>query len=316
MNRMNRDLTVVMYHYVRDLASSSYPKIKGLDLHLFKEQIHFFKNNYTFISINELIEAYESNSDLPNNAILLTFDDGYKDHYCDVFPVLHDNKIQGCFYPPAATISDKKVLDVNKIHFLLAAVKNKQIIISTIFNQLDEYRKEYRLKDNDYYFSKLGVANRFDSQEVIFIKRILQVGLVQDLREKILDFLFKKYVTFDEKSFSEELYMSSENIKTMIDSGMHFGSHGNNHYWLSSLSKEEQESEIFKSLNFLSDMGENVGRWTMCYPYGNYNKDTLDLLDKYDCKAAFTTRVKNANLDQDNKFEIPRLDTNDFLKKS
>ena len=311
---MNKNFTVVMYHYVRELTSSNYPAIKGLDLHLFKEQILFFKNHYTFISINDLIQAYESNLDLPENAILLTFDDGYSDHYYDVFPILCDHKIQGCFYPPATTILDKKVLDVNKIHFMLAAVKNKNIIVSEIFNELDKYRSEYNLKENEYYFSKLGIANRFDSKEVIFIKRILQVGLAEDLRHRIIDYLFKKYVTIDEKNFSEELYMSVKNIKTMIEGGMHFGSHGNKHYWLSSLSKKQQEFEISKSLDFLSHIGENLNRWTMCFPYGDYNKDTLDILDKYDCKAAFTTKVRVANLDQDNKFEIPRLDTNDFLK--
>ena len=33
------NLTIVMYHYVRDLKNSRYPDIKGLDVSLFKEQI-------------------------------------------------------------------------------------------------------------------------------------------------------------------------------------------------------------------------------------------------------------------------------------
>jgi peptidoglycan/xylan/chitin deacetylase (PgdA/CDA1 family) len=316
MANKNNKFTVVMYHYVRDLSSSNYPKINGLDINLFKEQLHYFKNNYVFITIKELIDAYESKSDIPKNSILLTFDDGYIDHYSNVFPILNDYKIQGCFYPPATTILNKQVLDVNKIHFILASVENKNLIVNDIFKQIDNYRESYNLKSSKYYFLNLAKANRFDSKEVIFIKRILQVALEEDLRKKIVSHLFEKYVTSDEKSFSEELYMSTENIKTMIDCGMHFGSHGHKHYWLSSLSKEEQEFEISKSLNFLSDMGENMSYWTMCYPYGDYNNDTLDLLKKYDCKAAFTTRVKVANLNDDNKFEIPRLDTNDFLKKT
>lgn len=304
-----------MYHYVRDLYSSNYPKINGLDMNLFKEQLNYFKNKYAFITIKELIDAYESKSDIPKNSILLTFDDGYIDHYTNVFPILNDYKIQGCFYPPATTILNNQVLDVNKIHFILAVVNNKNLIINDIFSQIDNYRETYNLKSNKYYFSKLAKANRFDSKEVIYIKRILQVELEEDLRNKIVSYLFKKYVTSDEKSFSKELYMSTKNIKTMIDSGMHFGSHGHKHYWLSSLTKEKQEFEILQSLNFLSDMGENINHWTMCYPYGDYNNDTLDLLKKYNCKAAFTTKVKIASLN-DNKFEIPRLDTNDFLKKS
>ena len=50
---MGNDLTIVMYHYVRDLKYSRYPKIKGLDIKLFKKQIQFFKNNYHFVRCEE-----------------------------------------------------------------------------------------------------------------------------------------------------------------------------------------------------------------------------------------------------------------------
>ena len=43
---MNCRLYVVMYHYVRELKYSRYPEIKGLDYHLFKEQIRFLKKNF------------------------------------------------------------------------------------------------------------------------------------------------------------------------------------------------------------------------------------------------------------------------------
>ncbi|MGV8982708.1 hypothetical protein [Clostridium sp.] len=35
-------VSIVMYHYVRDLKNSRYPEIKGLDYNLFKNQIDFF----------------------------------------------------------------------------------------------------------------------------------------------------------------------------------------------------------------------------------------------------------------------------------
>ena len=37
------NLTIVMYHYVRDLNNSRYPDIKGLDINLFKEQINYMR---------------------------------------------------------------------------------------------------------------------------------------------------------------------------------------------------------------------------------------------------------------------------------
>src|SRR3989304_6452320 len=176
MNKFNK-VTIVMYHYVRDLKHSRYQRIKGLDLSLFIEQIEYLKKHYSFITMEELIDALDNDSDLSPKSVLLTFDDAYIDHYLYVFPYLDKNKIQGSFFPPVKAITEHLVLDVNKIHFILASVENNLAIIKDIYAQLDIYRYDYNLKENDYYYKKLAIANRFDPKEVVFIKRLLQVEL-------------------------------------------------------------------------------------------------------------------------------------------
>ena len=56
----------------------------------------------------------------------------------------------------------------------------------------------------------------------------------------------------EEGAFSRELYMSVDQMKYMVSAGMHIGSHGYDHYWLGSLSKEKQEVEIKESLKFIT----------------------------------------------------------------
>ena len=79
-------LTVVMYHYVRDLKHSRYPAIKGLDVNLFKGQVSFLKKHYNFVTVEEVIAASKGEGKLPAHAVLLTFDDAYSDHFNYVFP--------------------------------------------------------------------------------------------------------------------------------------------------------------------------------------------------------------------------------------
>ena len=87
--RMNRTVTIVMYHYVRDLERSRFPAIKGLSLERFRRQLDHIKANFTPIGVEEVLEAVASpKSELPPNSILLTFDDGYSDHFLNVFPML------------------------------------------------------------------------------------------------------------------------------------------------------------------------------------------------------------------------------------
>lgn len=189
-----------------------------------------------------------------------------------------------------------------------------QAIIADIFEQLDTYRNTYNLYENDYYFQKLAIANRFDNKEVIFIKRLLQVELEEELRNIITNYLFNKYVSNNEPTFCRELYMNIEQIACMRRNGMHIGNHGYGHYWLASLPKEKQEDEIDKSLEFIREIGGDINSWTMCYPFGNYNDDTISILKRRGCKLGLTSRFDIADIKTDNRFKLPRLDTNDIPK--
>lgn len=314
----NNNFTVIMYHYVRDLKNSRYPNIKGLSIDLFKEQIGFLKKHYHFVSAEQVIDACCNNQSLPEHAVLLTFDDAYVDHFINVFPILEKEHIQGAFYPPVKAVTEHTVLNVNKIHFILASTQDEDFpkLLNEVRVLLDFYQDEYHLLPYGVYVEKLAIANRFDPKEVIFIKRLLQVELEESVRKIITDTLFEKIVGINESAFSRELYMSIDQIKCMVDCGMHIGSHGYDHYWLGSLPKEKQEFEIKKSIEFISAVGGDINSWSICYPYGDYNDDTISLLKENGCKLGFTTRVEVASLDEDGDvvFKLPRLDTNDLPK--
>ena len=315
----NQNLTVVMYHYVRDLKHSRYPSIKGLDVALFKEQVAFLKKHYSFVTVEEVIAATQGIHKLPSHPVLLTFDDVYIDHFTYVFPILKNEGVQGAFYAPVKAITQHKVLDVNKIHFILASTPEEKMssLLKEIALLLDKYREVYHLESFEFYYKKLAQLDRFDTKEVIFVKRLLQVELVEELRNIITTELFEKIVGVEENAFSRELYMSVDQMKYMVSAGMHIGSHGYDHYWLGSLSKEKQEVEIKESLKFIENIGGDIKHWTICYPYGNYNDDTITLLKENHCALGFTTEVKLADINNqmgDNVFKIPRLDTNDLPK--
>lgn len=315
------DLTIIMYHYVRDLKNSRFPEIKGLDVCFFKEQLAYLEKHYHFVTAEQVIAAFKKEEKLPPKAVLLTFDDAYIDHFTNVFPILEHHKIQGCFYPPVKAITEHSVLDVNKIHFILAATPKDEInnLLNKIKQLLFQYREEYNLQTYEYYFEKLAVANRFDSKEIIFIKRLLQVELPEKLRNIINSRLFTEAVKMEEECFSRELYMNKDQMRCMVDCGMHVGSHGYDHYWLGSLKKEKQEDEIQKSMDFIQEIGGDLNNWTICYPYGNYNEDTIEILKKKHCQFGLTTRVDLASTDseeEDGVFKLPRLDTNDFPRQA
>ena len=312
---MNKKLTIVMYHYVRDLKRSRFPAIQGLSTPQFVEQIEYLEKHYQLITAEDLMSCAETGADLPPKAALLTFDDGYLDHFTEVFPVLDERNIQGCFFLPSKAILENRVLDVNKSHFILATAPDKLKIMNEIFSLLDEHRAQHQLKSNQEYFEALATDDRYDVKEIVFIKRFFQKGAPAELRKKILDLLFKKYVTADEASFAGELYMNRDQIKCMKNHGMTIGSHGHDHRWLELDDPKTQEQEVRSSLGFLKSLGCDTKRWIMSYPYGSQNDSLRSIVGREGCKAALTSRIAMADLDKDDPLLLPRLDTNDLPKE-
>ncbi len=310
---MNNRVTIIMYHYVRNLEHSRYPEIKGLSFLGFKKQIKHIKKHFEIIPMELLIYSLENNIELPERAAILTFDDGYSDHFDYVFPILDENKVQGSFYITAKPILEKTVLDVNKIHYILASELNTGRIISQIKSSLEKKENGEGDQIFDRIWKKHAIKSRFDKRDVTFIKRVLQFGLEVSLRKKIIDELFQNILKTDEKTLNNELYMSVEQIKCLQRNGMHVGSHSYDHNWLGSLTYNEQMLDIKNSIKFLKLVDVNLQNWTMCYPYGDFNDSTVDILKTNNCKLALGTRVGIANIKKESRFDLPRLDTNDII---
>lgn len=302
-----------MYHYVRDLGRSRFPAIKGLSVERFRRQLDHIEAYYTPVSVEDVLAALASSkNELPPNAILLTFDDGYSDHFATVFPLLDARGIRGCFFPPAQAILEHKVLDVNKIHFVLASVPDAGALLDQVFSLLEEFRSEHALKTREEYLLAVRGEHRYDTREVTVLKRLLQRELPEPVRTEIVRRLFAEHVTADEAAFACELYMSMDQISCMRRHGMHIGSHGYTHAWLNHISPEAQATEIDRSVEFLEKLGIGKDDWTICYPYGGFNDSLLQILRDRGCRLGFSVEARIADLGVDDRLILPRLDTNDL----
>lgn len=308
---MPRECTIVMYHYVRDTARSRYPDINALEEREFRFQLDYLADNYTFVGVDDLVESIREGASLPEDAVLLTFDDGFADHYETVYPILKRRGIQGCFFPPTKAITEDVVLDVHKIHVILATT-DVDSLLDSVFDAIEAYRGTYDLRSADSYYDELATASRFDPEEVVFVKRLLQHGLPEAPRTEIVDDLFTEHVDVRESVLSKELYLTADQLRVMDEGGMYIGSHGHEHDWFDRLPDEVAARDIDRSLSALESLGVTMEDWIMCYPYGAYDEATLDALRDRGCAAAVTTEPRIADLDSDPPLELPRLDTNDL----
>lgn len=307
------EVTLVTYHYVRPLAGSRFPQLKALDLAAFESQLDYLSAHYRFVGTEEVMAAFRGEGELPPKGVLLTFDDGYADHFRYVLPRLLDRGISGAFFVTATAALDRQLMDVNRIQFTLASTGDIAALVAELEAGIEAARSEFALKTLDQYRAELMRPNRFDGPQVAYVKRLLQAELPAALRERLAAGLFRRAVTADESGFVEELYMGSAELRAMDKNGMHVGLHSNRHVWLDQMNREEQAAEVAGSKRICAALGRPDRGFSFCAPYGRYNADTLDVLRREGCAFAVTTRSAVARL-TDPPLEVPRLDTNELPK--
>ena len=92
---------ILIYHYVEYVKNERDTIRKSLNIppYVFVKQIETLKNaGYTFITASELSDIMDGKKGAPQKPIIISFDDGYRDFYTDVFPILKKYKIKAVAY--------------------------------------------------------------------------------------------------------------------------------------------------------------------------------------------------------------------------
>lgn len=94
-------MPILMYHYVSDLPEDADDVRTDLTLapDVFRAHMDaLFYQGFTPISLYDLDDALQTGEPLPAKPVVLTFDDGYLDHYTNVFPVLQQYGFTATFF--------------------------------------------------------------------------------------------------------------------------------------------------------------------------------------------------------------------------
>jgi peptidoglycan/xylan/chitin deacetylase (PgdA/CDA1 family) len=312
MDQAGQPLTVVMYHYVRPLAAGRYPRLKGLEPADFRRQLDYLAGRYAPVGMDDVLAAGRGERPLPADAVLLTFDDGFSDHYAYVFPELWRRGIPGAFFPSAAAVLDRRLYDVHKLHLILAACDDATAPAGEVDRAVDEQRAAFGLDTVADYRARYAVASRLDTAEVMYVKRMVQTVLPPPLRAAVADRLFRRFAGVEEAVAAQELYLTVDQLRVMIANGMHVGLHGDAHDRLGHLPAAAQADDIARSLRLLSALGLPTTDFSFCYPYGSYNSDTPAILQRLGCACAFTTVPEIARVLPSGMLTLARLDTRDL----
>lgn len=301
-----------MYHYVRDLPRTRFPEIKGMLTDDFAAQVKQLRTDFEMATLDSALEFVSGNYHPRRNLCLMTFDDGLKEHFHEVTPILTDSGIQGLFFLISGCVQDGTVAPVHMNHFLMAHLdfaKYRELFLGAL--------EDAGFDDAIYEGLDATIYKRTyprDSVEVARFKYLFNFILDAGLRDRIVKDLFESWVA-PEREFSEELYLSWSEAREMQQAGMVIGGHSHSHRPLSKLTATELELDLETCWHLITANLLPQARWPFCYPYGkadSFNHQALIILKRLGFACSFATEV-GTNQVGANLYALRRFDCKDIL---
>ncbi len=255
-------MKAVMYHYVRE-HEEDLPHFVYLHIDSFRAQLDHLEAECGFVGREEFLAAARGEIPCPKGAVL-TFDDGFRDHYDHVLPELVSRGLWGLFYIPTGVYENQRILDVHKTHLMLGAHGDETAMkhLAKAVERLD-ISKEAVEK-----FTRITYHRQDNTAATNEFKRMLNYFADNEQRSRILETLEQSLpLPRDASSF----YLDADQMDEMRRSGMLMGNHGHRHIVYSRHGREAVEEDIDLSTSRFDALVPGEPLRHFCYPYGAHS---------------------------------------------
>lgn len=253
-----RKLLILYYHRVvsRCNISKVCEKDMCVDTGRFDAQMKFLSEHYNVLDEDAVIASIEGRSTLPDNAVWVTFDDGFKDNYVNAYPILCRHGIPATFFVTTGFINR---ITMYVEDYITYAVENHP-----------EGVLEFELGGAMYRFPLTDEASRGRAVSSMW-------GMVNDGRHtkrRYLDMLMDVFGFGMDDACNT--YMDWAELKDMLGGGQFMGGHTVNHRTLSTMTGEDILDELTASkLEIRERLGVSVK--TFAYPKGKKSDFDIDM---------------------------------------
>jgi Polysaccharide deacetylase len=298
----------VMYHYVRDW-SHLLPSLKYLHIEDFKKQLDFFEQEYWFVS-KEDWNNFVTNKTAPPNGVVLTFDDGLIDHHNFVLPILKERKLWWIFFVCSGPLEERRLLNVHKIHYLLAKYNSKDV-----YDSLIQINKELEINLSLFDLHNVEAYGAQIMDEYSLAVKKINYLPNRDIQNRLLEGLMSKFHEYDEVVW-DNFYMSVEQIKRIGDAWSIIWGHSKSHFLLWNIDSDGLDEEVVKSTMILNQLIQ-INIDCFCYPFwgvNSYNDNVKSKLREMNLVYSFCVDPRDVTRDDvvENIYWLPRYDCSMF----
>lgn len=254
---------------------------QALPLAVLERHFHWLAKKHRIVSLPIYLEGMQHKDFLKDKPLTISFDDGFAATFQCVFPLLVEMNIPATIFITTGHLGHGDLLWFSYLKalcfenlYLSVSVNRRTFPLQTITQRIhawNELRAMAKLSEQPSNFSKMLAVNYPLTSEI----KALYTG------------------------------MTFEQLKTAAGSNiLELGAHTITHPYLDQLTRQEQEQEILGSRDVLSKLTGKPIRY-FAYPGGDYNHDTLKLLQASGYEASFATISKK--MGTNHKLEIDRI---------
>ena len=286
-------MKVLMYHVVSD---ESLPYIKHLYAYKsserFERDIIYLKQNYNLVSYEDFIKDRFRGDIVKPDSVMLTFDDGYRELFSEIRPLLLKHGIAGTFFVSTGFIDNRHMYYRNKISLCIEEIlklrgKRRNDRLKTINQTFAQ-----KLKKPKSFARWIKSFKSFEEDRIDKICSILELDIRQYLKE-------------------HRPYLTSNEVKHLVSDGFTIGAHGRLHHQLGLLGEDDVEKEIVDSCREIMNL---TGRdhLPFAFPFTGWDIDPQfleNLISKYPfIRLIFGVRGDNKRFIKDRLWvDSPRL---------
>lgn len=281
-------VAILMYHRVGDAHKHPWC-LSPISTQGFRNQARYLCQKYEMMSLDKLTQYIQEKRSLPKKAVVITFDDGYKDNYLNAYPILKKCNIPATIFLTTGHIGTGDLFWWDKVGY---------VIQNTVLERFE--------LDGLGMYPLQSIGDRL--RAISTIERRLK-----QLSESEKNLLIEKLVTMSgvdiPPNLGNDLILSWNEVREMSDNGIAFGAHTVTHAILTKLSLEQAKKEIIKSKWSIEEK-LNHAITTFAYPGGeptDLNSDIKEILKESGFACAVTAappRLVNPGMDL---YELGRI---------
>jgi peptidoglycan/xylan/chitin deacetylase (PgdA/CDA1 family) len=247
--RRTQNVQILLYHRVNDEQDPFFPAVP---IHAFAQQMDYLASQFSACSLADAIAGLRTH-DLPENTVVVTFDDGYRDNYLNAFPILKKFSIPATIFLATEVIDSGKVLWHDRV---FAAFRNTRELFLTEYND------------------QLGTHSLRTVKEKLLAQarvRAFLRSLENDARSLWIARLVERLNVEDQHDAdAPALMLTWDEVRIMHRGGISFGSHTVSHPILSKVSAVKAREEIYESKRMIE---ERLGATVEAFAYPNGTRE-------------------------------------------